>query len=61
MFRKAVIKRNNEVNGETGTYNFTLQLSSRVFKKEYIKLTPPDNLKITVAMDNQCVGLRLLS
>jgi hypothetical protein len=61
MFTKAVIKRDNEVNGEFGTYNFTLQFSSRVFKKEYIKLTPPDTISITIGMDNQCVGLRLLS
>ena len=47
MFKKAIIKRSNEVNGEdTGVYNFTLQFSSIVYKNEYIKITPPPSVII---------------
>ena len=60
MFEKVIIQRSNEQNGEdAGVYNFTLELSSKVFKNEYIKITPPESIIINPGGD-QCKGIRLL-
>lgn len=46
-FLIANIKRSNETNGDnTGYFNFTVQLSSRVYKNEYFKITPPTGINI---------------
>ena len=46
-FLIANIKRSNETNGDnTGYFNFTVQLSSRVYKNEYFKITPPAGINI---------------
>jgi hypothetical protein len=47
LFTKSVIKRSNEINGDsTGHYNFTVQLASEVKKGEFIKVTPPEAINI---------------
>lgn len=47
-FNKVVVQRTNETNGDdTGRYNFTLEFSSTVFKNEYIKITPPQDVIIS--------------
>ena len=61
MFEKVIIQRSNEENGaDSGVYNFTMQVSSKVKKNEYIKITPPDSIIINPGGD-QCKGTRLLS
>jgi hypothetical protein len=46
-FNRAIIRRSNEVNGiNSGHYNFTVSLSSRVYKDEYIKITPPEGIEL---------------
>jgi hypothetical protein len=59
-FTKTIISRTNEVNGDNmGAYNFTLQLSSEVFKNEYAKITPPRGITIKSGKD-QCEGFEPL-
>ena len=61
MFEIVIIQRSNEENGaDTGVYNFTVGLSSKVMKNEYIKITPPESVVINPGGD-QCKGTRLLS
>jgi len=51
-FRKTIIARSNEVNGDNmGAYNFTMMLSSEVKKNEYAKITPPQGITIESGRD----------
>ena len=60
MFSKVIIQRTNVENGaDGGVYTFTIQLSSKVSKNEYIKITPPDSITINPGGD-QCKGTRNL-
>ena len=53
-FSIANIKRSNETNGDmTGYYNFTVQLSTKVYKNEYFKIMPPTGVEILPGGD-QC-------
>jgi hypothetical protein len=61
-FQLSVVKRTNETNGaDTGVYNFTLQFSSIVYRYEYIKITPPEDILINPGGVGQCVGTRKLA
>jgi hypothetical protein len=60
-FNRAIIRRSNEVNGiNSGHYNFTVSLSSRVYKNEYIKITPPEGVEL-IPTNEQCVGFEPLA
>lgn len=54
------IKRSSETNGDnSGYFNFTVQLSSRVFKNEYFKITPPTGVEI-LPVGEQCTSYKPL-
>lgn len=55
------MSRTDESNGsENGLYSFTFQFSTRVFKNEFLKITPPPSITINPEA-NQCKGIRNLS